>query len=211
MRIVALLREAEAPWSARELAGELNLAVSSVKEQCAGLVQRGLVARHRRRSRRGRPETTYALAPGAANTSEEVGADCAGEILEAAARLLGEAMPEKLLLVMLQRREARWAQALGDGTGLARWQALARWRRGAGYLCEAASVDGVLLLQDRNRPLDRLLRDHPGLVRFEEQAVARLLGPATICESSGAGRLWRAPAVESKPLWETQRAEGRTA
>lgn len=206
IRILAALKASGTPMSARELSMRVGPGVSAIKEQCAWLMRKGLLTAGRRPQTMGRPETAYALTPAA---EEGFGSPdpWAEELLEAAVQLFGDGAAEKLLLVMLQRRETRWRQALADRAGRERWQGLARLRNRAGYQCVVRQEDGGLVMTDRHRPLARLLEPYPGLARQEEQMVTRLLGPGTVLAPGPQGRVWRqAPAA--RPLWEVQ-AVGR--
>ena len=137
--LVTLKKRGEA--AADELAEELGITVSAVRQHLTGLQGDGWVAYTEVKGRPGRPRHLYGLTPTAEALFPRAYGDLTNELLDH----IGSEDPELLPRIFERRRRARVERATARLAGLplaAQVQELARILDEDGYLAEAVASDG---------------------------------------------------------------------
>ena len=159
-----------------DIADRLDMSYMGVKDVCTELEKRGLLDTWRSPQQRGRPRMLYRLTHRAHELFPTTSNEATIALLEAAQKLFGPTAPEKLLLVVFQRRTEHYAAKLKGDTLPARAKWLARLRDHDGYMSEYESGDdGAVRIVEHHSPILDLLRAFPIVARMEGEMFQRIL------------------------------------
>lgn len=162
-----------------EIADRLGMSYMGVKDVCTDLARRGLLDTWREPQPKGRPRMLYRLTPRAHELFPTASNGATIAVLEAAHKLYGPTAPEKLLLVLFQRRTEEYLAKVKGDTILERVRSLARIRDQEGYMSEAEILpDSTLRIVEHHSPILDLLQAFPIVERLESDLFKRLLTPA---------------------------------
>ena len=174
----------------RDLADRLGMSYMGVKDMCVDLEKRGFLDTWRQPQRIGRPLMLYRLTQRAHELFPVASNPMTIELLESAQKLFGSAAPEKLLLLVFQRKTEHYqARLKGDAVAeRAKW--LARLRDHEGHMSGCEIVAGEIRIVEHHSPILDLLRAFPLVARLEADMVARLLGTPVRREENSASGLF---------------------
>jgi DeoR family suf operon transcriptional repressor len=199
----ALKRRGEA--RAEDLAGELGVTVSAMRQHLVSLAGEGLVAHREVRSGPGRPKHFFALTAAAEPRFPKAYDDLANELLE----YVGDESPELLERVFERRRERRVAGAVGRlagaGPSLAgRVGELARILDEDGYLAEVVdwpeAGPGTLRVVEHNCAILGVASRYGQACSSELEFIRTVLPDATVERVAHIMAGQRQCAYEIKPL-----------
>ena len=113
------------------------------------------------------------------------------EVLEAARKLFGPAAPEKLLLVIFQKKTEQYLARIKGETPAERAKWLARLRDHEGCMASVRrSETGAVRIVEHHSPILDLLRAFPLVARLETEMFQRLLGVPVQREETNASGLF---------------------
>jgi len=172
----------------RDLADRLGMSYMGVKDMCVDLERRGFLDTWRQPQKLGRPLMLYRLTRRAHELFPVASNPMTIEVLEAAQKLFGAAAPEKLLLIVFQRKAEHYETRLKGGTLGERAKWLARLRDHEGYMSNCETEGGEIRIVEHHSPILDLLRAFPLVTRLEAEMFSRVLGvPVRRQEHSASG------------------------
>jgi predicted ArsR family transcriptional regulator len=174
----------------RDLADRLGMSYMGVKDMCVDLERRGFLDTWRQPQKLGRPLMLYRLTQRAHELFPVASNPMTIELLEAAQKLFGPSAPEKLLLLVFQKKTEYYQQRLKAETVAARAKWLARLRDNEGYMSVCENSGGEIRIVEHHSPILDLLRAFPLVVRLEADMFSRLLGRTVRREEHHASGLF---------------------
>jgi predicted ArsR family transcriptional regulator len=161
------------------------------KGVCLDLEKRGLLDTWRQPQKMGRPHLLYRLTQRAHDLFPTESNALTLEALEAARKLFGPAAPDKLLLVVYQKRAEQYLAKLKGDTPAERAKWLARLRDFDGYMaeCETDQAGAVRIVEHHSPVLD-ILRGFPLVAKLEADMFQRLVGTRVEREETSASGLY---------------------
>jgi len=174
-----------------DLATRIGMSYMGAKGVCLDLEKRGLLDTWRQPQKVGRPHLLYRLTQRAQDLFPTESNALTLETLEAARKLFGAAAPEKLLLVVFQRKGEEYLAKLKGDTPAERAKWLARLRDFDGYMagCETDEAGAVRIVEHHSPVLD-VLRQFPLVAKLEADMFQRLLGTPVQREETSASGLY---------------------
>lgn len=157
-----------------EIAERLGMSYMGVKDLCTDLARKGLLDTWREPQAKGRPRMLYRLTPRAHDLFPTASNGATIAVLEAAQKLYGATAPEKLLLVLFQRKAEEYMAKLKGDTLAERVKSLVRLRDMEGYMSEMAEDE--LQIVEHHSPILDLLHAFPIVARLEGEMFRRILG-----------------------------------
>jgi predicted ArsR family transcriptional regulator len=174
-----------------DLAERMGMSYMGAKGVCLDLEKRGLLDTWRQPQKVGRPHLLYRLTQRAHDLFPTESNMLTLETLEAARKLFGTTAPDKLLLVVYQRRAEHYQAKLKGETVAERAKWLARLRDHDGYMAECeADENGVLRIVEHHSPVLDILREYPLVAKLEAEMFQRLLGVAVEREERSVSGLY---------------------
>jgi len=174
-----------------DLAERIGMSYMGVKGVCVDLEKRGLVDTWRQPQKIGRPHLLYRLTQRAQDLFPAESNTVTLDTLEAARRLFGPTAPEKLLLLVFQKKTEQYlARVKGDVPAeRAKW--LARLRDHDGYMseCEVDDNGGTRIVEYHSPILD-ILREFPLVAKLESDMFQRLIGTSVQRDETSASGLY---------------------
>ena len=161
-----------------------------VKDMCVDLERRGFLDTWRQPQRIGRPLMLYRLTQRAHELFPVASNPMTIELLEAAQKLFGPASPEKLLLLVFQKKAGHYQMRLKAGTVAERAKWLARLRDHEGYMSGCEIATGEIRIIEHHSPILDLLRAFPLVAKLEADMFARVLGTPIRREENSASGLF---------------------
>jgi predicted ArsR family transcriptional regulator len=176
-----------------DLATRIGMSYMGAKGVCLDLEKRGLLDTWRQPQKVGRPHMLYRLTQRAHDLFPTESNTLTLETLEAARKLFGPAAPDKLLLVVYQKRTEQYLAKLKGDTPAERAKWLARLRDFDGYMseCEMDEAGAVWIVEHHSPVLD-ILREFPLVAKLEADMFQRLLGVPVQREETNASGLYSA-------------------
>lgn len=173
-----------------DLAERLGMSYMGIKNICLDLEKQGLLDTWRHAHKVGRPHLLYRLTQRAHDLFPTESNALTLHLLEAVQKLYGAAAPEKLLLVVFQKKTAHYSSRLkGDSLAdRAKW--LARLRDNEGYMSECEVDEAGVRIVEHHSPILDLLRAFPLVTRLENEMIQRLLHCTVEREESTASGLY---------------------
>jgi predicted ArsR family transcriptional regulator len=172
-----------------DLADRLGMSYMGVKGVCLDLEKRGLVDTWRQPQKIGRPHLLYRLTQRAQDLFPAESNTLTLDMLEAARKLFGPTAPDKLLLLVFQKKAEQYLAKLKGDKPAERAKWLARLRDHDGYMseCEMPEEGGVRIVEHHSPILD-ILREYTLVAKLETDMFQRLIGaPVQREETSVAG------------------------
>jgi predicted ArsR family transcriptional regulator len=174
-----------------EIAERLGMSYMGVKDLCTDLARRGLLDTWREPQPKGRPKMLYRLTPRAHELFPTASNAATIAVLEAAHKLYGPTAPEKLLMVLFQRKAEEYTAKLKGDTLTERVKSLARLRDLEGYMSECeTNADGALRIVEHHSPIRDLLEAFPIVARLEGEMFQRILGAPVHREEEAVSGLY---------------------
>jgi predicted ArsR family transcriptional regulator len=159
-----------------EIAEKLGMSYMGVKDLCNDLARRGLLDTWREPQSRGRPKMLYRLTPRAHELFPTASNSATIAVLEAAQKLYGPTAPEKLLMILFQRKAEEYSAKLKGDTLAERVKSLVRLRDLEGSMSECETdADGALRIVEHHSPILDLLQAFPIVARLEGEMFQRIL------------------------------------
>lgn len=159
-----------------EIAERVGMSYMGVKDLCTDLAKRGLLDTWREPQPKGRPRMLYRLTQRAHELFPTTSNEATIAVLDAAQKLFGPTAPEKLLLVVFQRKTEQYVGKLKGDTLAERVKDLARLRDHDGYMSEfETGADGALRIVEHHSPIFDLLQAFPIVARLEGEMFTRIL------------------------------------
>jgi len=174
-----------------DLATRIGMSYMGAKGVCLDLEKRGLLDTWRQPQKMGRPHLLYRLTQRAHDLFPTESNALTIETLDAARKLFGPTAPEKLLLVVYQKRAEQYLAKLKGETPAERAKWLARLRDHDGYMaeCEVAETGAVRIVEHHSPVLD-ILREFPLVAKLEVDLFQRLVGRPVQREETSASGLY---------------------
>ena len=174
-----------------DLATRLGMSYMGVKGVCLDLEKRGLLDTWRQPTKIGRPQMLYRLTQRAHDLFPTASNAATIELLEAARKLFGPTAPEKLLLVVFQKKTEQYLARIKGETAAERAKWLARLRDHEGCMseCETDENSGLRIIEHHSPILD-LLRAFPLVAKLETDMFQRLIGADVQREETNASGLF---------------------
>ena len=174
-----------------DLAERLGMSYMGVKGVCLDLEKRGLLDTWRQSTKVGRPLMLYRLTQRAHDLFPTASNEMTIEALEAARKLFGPTAPEKLLLVVFQKKTEQYLAKVKGDTLAERAKWLARVRDHDGHMSECETDDtGAVRIVEHHSPILDLLRAFPLVARLETELFQKILGVPVIREETTASGLF---------------------
>ncbi len=173
------------------LAKALGMSYMGVKQHCLKLVECGYVESWRLpRERVGRPEVMYRLTGKADGLFPQAGVEVTLGLLEGAARLFGDAAPERLMHQYLRvQRDAWWPRLQRLKSLVERATRLAELRARSGCLNRCTyDAAGGFRIEELHHPLRPVFERWPGVQTVELRLLEELLGTRVVRRQTGGGR-----------------------
>jgi predicted ArsR family transcriptional regulator len=159
-----------------DLAERLKMSYMGVKDVCTDLEKQGLLDTWRQPQKIGRPQLLYRLTQRAHDLFPTTSNSATIDLLTAAQKLYGPSAPEKLLLVLFQKRAEEYAGRVKGGNLMERAKGLARVRDHEGYMAELeVQESGGLQIVEHHSPILDLLRAFPLVAKLEADLFQRIL------------------------------------
>jgi len=160
-----------------DLAERLKMSYMGVKGICLDLEKNGLLDSWREPQKIGRPHLIYRLTTRAHDLFPTACNEVTIELLESAQRLYGPAAPEKLLLVVFNKKTDQYLSRIKGDTIAEKARSLAHVRDQEGYMAECeCGNEGSARVTEHHSPLLDLLRAFPIVAKFETELFQRVLG-----------------------------------
>lgn len=174
-----------------DLAERLGMSYMGVKGVCLDLEKRGLVDTWRQPQKIGRPHLLYRLTQRAQDLFPAESNTLTLDTLEAARKLYGPTAPDKLLLLVFQKKTEQYLTKLKGDKPAERAKWLARLRDHDGYMseCEIDEKGGVRIVEHHSPILD-ILREFPLVAKLETDMFQRLIGTPVQREETCASGLY---------------------
>ncbi len=196
------------PMTVAELAGELNVTATAVRQQLSRLVSEGWLLRTHRNSGPGRPAGVFAVAEKARRLFGAGGPDVSRLLIEEIVRVDGEGKA-RALLERVSRRIAEAAKpAVGQGPPAERIRRLADYLSHEGVMAESESRGTRLSVF--TCPYAGIVEEHREICEMEREAFSALVEQSveqhqcmldghSACEFELAAPNGAAEARDSKP------------
>jgi predicted ArsR family transcriptional regulator len=176
-----------------DLAERVGMSYMGAKGVCLDLEKRGLLDTWRQPQKVGRPHLLYRLTQRAQDLFPTESNTLTLDTLEAARKLFGPAAPEKLLLVVFQKKTEQYAAKLKGDSPAERAKWLARLRDFDGYMAECETDPaGVVQIVEHHSPLLDVIRGYPLVAKLETEMFQRLLGTRVERQETSAAGLFQA-------------------
>jgi predicted ArsR family transcriptional regulator len=172
-----------------DLAARIGMSYMGAKGVCLDLEKRGLLDTWRQPQKIGRPHLLYRLTERAQDLFPTESNTLTLDMLEAARKLFGPTAPDKLLLLVFQKKTEQYLAKLKGETPAERAKWLARLRDHDGCMAEC-EVDetGVVRIVEHHSPVLDILRNFPLVAKLESDMFQRLVGtPVERKETSASG------------------------
>jgi predicted ArsR family transcriptional regulator len=181
MMLEALKRQG--PLSAKQLARNLGITVAGVRQHLVACEQDGIVSSEARRHGPGRPSLLYSLTEHGQHLFGQRYERLALDLLDAARRIGGTEMVERLFEQRYRNQLRRYLPAAEEDDVRAKVQTLARLREGDGYMAEA-ETDGAgrATLIQHHCPILSVASAYPNLCACELRLFGKILGPGMTVE-----------------------------
>jgi len=174
-----------------DLAERLGMSYMGVKGVCLDLEKRGLVDTWRQPQKIGRPHLLYRLTQRAQDLFPTESNTLTLDILEVARKLYGPAAPEKLLLLVFQKKAEQYLAKLKGDKPAERAKWLARLRDYDGYMSECESDEkGEVRIVEHHSPIQDILREFPLVAKLETDMFQRLIGTPVLREETSVSGLY---------------------
>jgi predicted ArsR family transcriptional regulator len=174
----------------KDIATQLGMSYMGVKEVCQNLAHRGLLDTWREpTAERRRPRLLYRLTERAHSLFPVASNPLTLELLEAAKMLHGPAAPEKLLLLVWQRKGAAIAGKVTGTTPGERADTLARIRDAEGHMAHVEQ--SPFRIVEHHCPFLDVLRAYPIVARLDSEMIQRAVGAPVRRIESDMGGLYR--------------------
>jgi predicted ArsR family transcriptional regulator len=174
-----------------DLAARIGMSYMGTKGICLDLEKRGLLDTWRQAQKIGRPHLLYRLTQRAHDLFPTESNALTLDTLEAARKLFGATAPDKLLLVVYQKRTEQYQPKLKGETPAERAKWLARLRDHDGYMAECETDEaGVVRIVEHHSPVLDILREFPLVAKLETEMFQRLLGTRVEREETSASALY---------------------
>jgi predicted ArsR family transcriptional regulator len=175
-----------------DLAERIGMSYMGAKGVCLDLEKRGLLDTWRQPQKIGRPHLLYRLTQRAHDLFPTESNALTLETLDAARKLFGPTAPDKLLLVVYQKRAEQYQAKLKGETPAERAKWLARLRDHDGYMAECESDEsGAIQIVEHHSPVLDILREYPMVAKLEADLFQRLLGTSVVREETSVSGLYR--------------------
>jgi predicted ArsR family transcriptional regulator len=175
-RLVERLKRTDSA-TAGELAADLGLTDTAVRQHLEGLEQVGFVRRNAAESAgRGRPPVRWQLTAAAAEVFPDRHAELTVELLETIRAELGDDALERVLDARAGRQVQHYVHLLGTGPLVERVRRLAEQRSREGYLAEAIDSDGQVVLVEHHCPIAAAAHSCATVCRTELEVFQAALG-----------------------------------
>ncbi len=175
-----------------DLAERLRMSYMGVKGICLELEKRGLLDTWREPQKLGRPQLLYRLTARAHDLFPTESNALTLDLLDSAQRLFGPTAPDKLLLVVFQKKSEQIAARMKGATLAERVESLAKIRDADGCMAEFQRGENTLAVVEHHSPILDVLRAFPIVARLETEMFQRLLGMPVSREEENASGLFRA-------------------
>jgi predicted ArsR family transcriptional regulator len=174
-----------------DLARRVKMSYMGAKGVCLDLEKRGLLDTWRQPQKIGRPHLLYRLTQRAHELFPSESNSLTLDALEAARKLFGPTAPDKLLMVVFQKKAEKYLTKLKGRTPAERAKWLARLRDYEGYMseCETDAANGVQIVEHHSPLLD-VLREFPLVAKLETDMFQRLLGAPVKREETSVSGLY---------------------
>jgi predicted ArsR family transcriptional regulator len=174
-----------------DLAERIGMSYMGAKGICLDLEKRGLLDTWRQPQKIGRPHLLYRLTERAQDLFPVESNTLTLDILEASRKLFGASAPDKLLLLVFQKKTEQYLAKLKGDTPAERAKWLARLRDHEGYMseCEAEPTGAVRIVEHHSPVLD-ILRQYPLVAKLEVDMFQRLVGTPVQREETAASGLY---------------------
>jgi len=174
-----------------DLAERIGMSYMGAKGVCLDLQKRGLLDTWRQPVKIGRPQLLYRLTQRAHDLFPTESNTLTLEALEAARKLFGPTAPDKLLLVVYQKRTEQYLAKLKGEAPAERAKWLARLRDHDGYMAECETDEsGAVRIVEHHSPVLDILREFPLVAKLESDMFQRLLGTPIQREETNASGLY---------------------
>jgi predicted ArsR family transcriptional regulator len=174
-----------------DLATRVGMSYMGAKGVCLDLEKRGLLDTWRQPQKIGRPHLLYRLTQRAQDLFPTESNSLTRDTLEAARKLFGPAAPDKLLLVVFQKKTEQYLAKLKGTTPAERAKWLARLRDYEGYMSECeADETGAVRIVEYHSPILDILREFPLVAKLEADMFQRLVGTSVQREVTSASGLY---------------------
>ncbi len=174
-----------------DLAARVGMSYMGAKGICLDLEKRGLLDTWRQAQKIGRPHLLYRLTQRAHDLFPTESNALTIETLDAARKLFGPTAPEKLLLVVYQKRTEQYQAKLKGETPAERAKWLARLRDYDGYMAECETdASGVVSIVEHHSPVLDILREFPLVAKLETDMFQRLVGSRVEREETTSSGLY---------------------
>jgi predicted ArsR family transcriptional regulator len=174
-----------------DLATRIGMSYMGAKGICLDLEKRGLLDTWRQPQKIGRPHLLYRLTQRAHDLFPTESNALTIETLDAARKLFGPTAPDKLLLVVYQKRTEQYQAKLKGETPAERAKWLARLRDYDGYMAECETdAAGVVSIVEHHSPVLDILREFPLVAKLEADMFQRLVGRRVEREETTASGLY---------------------
>ena len=174
-RILPLLR-LTGPMTAQELAPELGICVSAVRQHAALLERDGLIVSRQRKSRVGRPGKEYALTDASEDEFPKAYKQVALQILEAVRQVGGEEMLDKVIAWRYAGIKQNLEPELKSLPPQERLRRIAERQETNGYLARFEETDHQQRLIQHNCPAMGVSAKFPQFCECERQMYEELIG-----------------------------------
>ena len=174
-----------------DLAERLKMSYMGVKDVCTDLEKRGLLDTWRSPQKIGRPQMLYRLTQRAHDLFPTASNAATIDLLSAAQKLYGPTAPEKLLLVLFQKRTEDYLARIKGDTLAERAKWFARLRDHDGYMAELEiDAEGKMRIMEHHSPILDLLRAFPLVAKLETDLYQRVLRAPVHREEETASGLY---------------------
>jgi predicted ArsR family transcriptional regulator len=174
-----------------DLADRIGMSYMGVKGICLDLEKRGLLDTWREPQKIGRPHLLYRLTQRAHDLFPTESNALTLETLQAARKLFGPTAPDKLLLVVFQKKAEQYQAKLKGDTPAERAKWLARLRDHEGHMSECEIDDnGAVRIVEHHSPILDILRDFPLVAKLETDMIQRLVGTTVEREDTRVSGLY---------------------
>lgn len=174
-----------------DLAERLGMSYMGIKGVCLDLEKRGLVDTWRQPQKIGRPHLLYRLTQRAQDLFPAESNTLTLDTLEAARKLFGPTAPEKLLLLVFQKKTEQYLAKLKGDKPAERAKWVARLRDHDGYMSECETDEkGSLRIVEHHSPILDVLREFPLVAKLETDMFQRLIGTPVQREETSVSGLY---------------------
>jgi len=174
-----------------DLAARIGMSYMGAKGVCLDLEKRGLLDTWRQPRKIGRPHLLYRLTQRAHDLFPTESNALTLETLDASRKLFGPTAPDKLLLIVYQKRAEQYLARLKGDTPAERAKWLVRLRDYDGYMAECETDEaGAVRIVEHHSPVLDILREFPLVAKLEADMFQRLIGTPVQREETSASGLY---------------------